>query len=287
VPELDVIAHQDGVGNHNSLINVTAFFAALRDVVHAATPPRELWSDVEAFDIPAPSAPPGFPDIPEAVSPWWRIASQLAVEHALVDGFTTWEWHRYFSPLGGPQLPFPYSTPTPVVGTINSNASLHNFVELVRRRTQSGAVAPLRRASLHAHYDLDPVPVAAAGNLTDGLPHWNMGGPLPACQVRWAPGVPVTIRVTLPRETPVCTVRVFAARSSRAQIELPLSVTMRLGDVAGVYTLTQTTANNEATNVYWVLLPDNACVSATAVSVSILPQPNRAIAISEVEVYTS
>jgi hypothetical protein len=50
VPELDVIAHQDGVANHNSLENATAFLAALHAVVKGASPPRQLWSDVEAFD---------------------------------------------------------------------------------------------------------------------------------------------------------------------------------------------------------------------------------------------
>jgi hypothetical protein len=67
VPTLDVIAHQDGVGNHNSLANTSAFFAALRRAVHAAVPPRQLWSDLEAFAIAETPPPPGFPVISEAV----------------------------------------------------------------------------------------------------------------------------------------------------------------------------------------------------------------------------
>ena len=67
VPTIDVIAHQDGVGNHNSLLNTTAFFAALHRAVRAAKPPRQLWSDLEAFAIEDVPPPPGFPSLGGAV----------------------------------------------------------------------------------------------------------------------------------------------------------------------------------------------------------------------------
>ena len=42
----------------------------------------------------------------------------------------------------------------------------------------------------------------SAGNLTDGLPLWNMGGPVPALQLRWdaaSASAGVRIRVRLAR----------------------------------------------------------------------------------------
>ena len=217
VPELDVIAHQDGVANHNSLQNATAFFAALSKVAKAADPPRQLWSDLEAFDMPAPPAPPTFPYISEAVAPWRRISMQLAAERPHVDGFTVWEWHKYFSPIGGPQV-----ADDPCKGaalsTVNSNASLHNYIELLRyRASNDGAVRstpppPLELASRHAACSTTPAPASSLGlvpvakatavppanhhgdaavgdgrKLTDGLPTWNMGGTYTVGQLRWGP----------------------------------------------------------------------------------------------------
>jgi hypothetical protein len=52
---------------------------------------------LEAFDKPALPAPAGYPYVTEAVSPWWRIVEQLQATGPHVEGFTTWEWHKYGS----------------------------------------------------------------------------------------------------------------------------------------------------------------------------------------------
>ena len=294
VPELDVIAHQDGVANHNSLQNATAFFAALSKVVKAADPPRQLWSDLEAFDMPALPAPAGVPYISEAVSPWSRISAQLSAERPFVDGFTVWEWHKYFSPLGGPQI-----AENPSVGprssTLNSNASLHNFIELLRRLAQDGApVAPLRRVSLGASYAVSPVASASPGRLTDGLPYWNMGGALPDYQVSWlaaaletrsseAPPASVRVTVELARSVEICSVKLFALRDTAAGIELPLNATVTIA--GSVHTLHLTTRNDAAVNVMYILLPEHACSAAAAVALDLVPQRRSGIAVSEVEVW--
>ena len=85
-----------------------------------------------------------------------------------------------FSPIGGPQVADPRNN------TVNSNASLHNFVELSRRFDRGMYVAPLQRLSLDAHYTVEPAATASPGHLTDGLPLWNMGGPLPSYQLLWS-----------------------------------------------------------------------------------------------------
>jgi hypothetical protein len=61
----------------------------------AATPRRHIWSDLEAFDKPALPTPAGYPYVTEAVSPWWRIVEQFQTTEPHVEGFTTWEWHKY------------------------------------------------------------------------------------------------------------------------------------------------------------------------------------------------
>lgn len=285
VPDIDVIAHQDGAGDHSSLTNITEFFTALRATVRSANPPRQFWSDLEAFAIPAPPAPPGFPTIAEAVSPWARIEEQLATERPLVDGFTTWEWHKYFSPFGGPQLAFNYYSPEPATATVNSNASLHNFIELLRRQSP-GEIAPLQLISVTSEYSVSPKPIVSAGHLTDGLPHWNMGGPLSNLQVQWGAGVVATITLTLPAPTNVCCVRLFAARSTKSHIELPTSVDVTAGSAA-MLNLEPTTRNDDATNLFWGVYADNACVKTKVITFHLHPADANSVAVSEVEVYTS
>ena len=276
------------MGNHNSLDNVSAFFGELANVVRAAHPPRELWSDLEAFAIPAPPPPPGFPEMAEGVSPWTRIAAQLAVERPLVAGFTTWEWHKYFSPVGGPQLPFDYNRRTPAAATFNSNASLHNYMELLRHQHGRGNAPPLHRVSLHAHYTLDPPPLASPGLLTDGLPTWNMGGRLPGLQVEWAGTAVIHITVTLPSPSvPVCAAKLFALASESTGVQLPSAASVTFGDGETPLPLSPTTVHNDAVNVFYMVLSESACVAnATSATFVVHPSEGTKVAVVEVELYT-
>jgi hypothetical protein len=139
------------------------------------------------------------------------------------------------------------------LNTLNSNASLHNYIELLRnknglglglRHNEGSSIPPLQLASLHAPYTTRPSPADGSGSsdakLTDGLPQWNMGGALPQLQLRWkldhphpaatapatAPAIAIEIIVALEAPTQICTAKLFALKSNQEHVQLPTNVTV-------------------------------------------------------------
>ena len=232
-----------------------------------------------------------------------------------MDGFTVWEWHKYFSPLGGPQVAEnPIDGPVP--NTLNSNASLHNFIELLRiqrhrdyhntdARDGGGARAAttrlpalLRLISSRASYTTDPAPSSGLGRLTDSLPLWNMGGPLPSLQLRWDNGLtskngPIRLVVNLSAATghlhsskpTVCCAKLFALQGTGQGVHLPAKVVVVLAGRR--YTLNGTTANNNATNVFYTVLPDDTCPMVDHAVFEVWPRNGSGVAVSEVELYST
>ena len=192
-----------------------------------------------------------------------------------------------------------YYTPTPALATINSNASLHNFIELCRwRDTSHSGVARdtgaartlLRLESRYATYSLHPSPAAGAGNLTDGLPMWNMGGPLTNLQAAWPPSAAATttvrIEVTLAVPVSVCAAKLFALRDDNgaSPASMPSSAIVTVGTTT--LRMTPTTSQDKMINVLYAVSPSGECVEASTVVFELTSQSGRGVAVSEVEVYS-
>jgi hypothetical protein len=98
-PAFDFIAPQDSVGwMGNTLPEVKASLTALRSVALAATPTRELWSNVEIFEgFPAPC---NFPvKCGRHPAPIDRVVKQLGEESQIATTLIAWSWSM-LSPSG-------------------------------------------------------------------------------------------------------------------------------------------------------------------------------------------
>ena len=155
------------------------------------------------------------------------------------------------------------------------------------------SVAPLQRLSLDARYTVEPAATASPGHLTDGLPLWNTGGPLPNYQVRWsaaaledrpaAGSMRVKVGLEFGGSAEVCSAKAFVLRDTASSIDLPLNATVSIAGV--VHTLAPTTKNDNAVNVMYVLLPDEACTTAGFIEFELSSRHGLGMAICEVEAW--
>jgi hypothetical protein len=246
-PNLSRFTYQDCVGSSlfsYPFADTVAYFRALRTAVDRANERRAtrflFWSDLEAFEFLQDYWVPASAQTrrPAAAS---RLAGQLAAEAPLVDGFTFYEWLFYMSPSGAPQLG--YAKGDIPRQTINSNASLHNYLEY-SRYLGMGAPPPAPPAPGHRPpWSLELVstgwaytlsrPPTTPTNLPKVLNNGDKGkltaagallapGPLASMSESWRGEEP--IRVTLPsppHELQPTSFRAFCALDTTSGASLP------------------------------------------------------------------
>jgi hypothetical protein len=242
VPNLNRFTYQDCVGSSifsYPFADTVEYFRALRRAVDSANKrrarPFQFWSDLESFTF--------LQDywVPAAVSTrkpaaMRRITGQLAAEASLVDGFTTYEWLFYLSPSGAPQVTQGAKGDIPHQ-SINSNASLQNFLEYSRYLQMgappSSAHAPpwtLELASTGWSYNLSRPPDAGTLRASDAPPA-NLTaagalispGPLIDRQLAWSGFEPIRVRLAVPasRDVDAINLRAFCALDHAVGAALP------------------------------------------------------------------